>query len=73
MLSLLFTIMMFGVFGRLTVLALRMTWSITKVMLVLVFLPIILIVSVCGGLIRLAFPVLAIIGIISLFDRKQIN
>ena len=71
MLNLLFTILMLGVFGRLTVLSIRMAWGITKVIFVLLFLPIVLVIAVCGGLIRLAFPVLAIIGIISLFDRRE--
>ena len=74
MLTVLFIVGMIGIFGRLLGFAFQMTWGIVKVLLTLVFLPILLIVMVIGGLIYIALPILAVIGIISLvasFDRES--
>ncbi len=66
MLTLIFTCLMVWIFGKLIWLAFKMTWGITKVLFNLVFLPIILIALVIGGLVSVALPVLVIIGIIML-------
>ena len=57
MLTLLFIICMFGVFGKLFFFGLKAAWGISKFILTLVFLPLILIVMVAGGLISLALPI----------------
>lgn len=64
--TLLFIILMFAVFGKLIGLAFKMTWGIAKILFTLVFLPVILIGLVVGGLISLALPLLVIVGIITL-------
>ncbi len=69
MLNLLFTILMIMVFGKLIGFAIRATWGITKVLVTLVFFPLILIGMVLGGLIYLAFPVLLIVGLVCLFKE----
>lgn len=66
MLSLLFTILMIIVFGKLIGVAVRATWGIAKVVVSLVFLPLILIGLVIGGLIYIAFPILIVLGIVAL-------
>lgn len=66
MLTLLFTILMFVVFGKLIIFAFKATWGITKILFTLCFLPIILIVLVVCGLIYLALPLLVIVGIVAL-------
>lgn len=66
MLTLIFTCLMVWIFGKLIWIAFKMTWGITKVLFNLVFLPIILIALVIGGLVSVALPVLIIIGIIML-------
>ncbi|NSE03649.1 hypothetical protein G4422_09440 [Blautia wexlerae] len=66
MLTLIFTCLMVWIFGKLIWIAFKMTWGITKVLFNLVFLPIILIALVIGGLVSVALPVLVIIGIIML-------
>ena len=71
MLIFLFAIMMIGVFGRLAGFAFRMSWGFLRVLLTLVFLPGIIIAGFAGGLLYLAFPVLAIIGLISLFTPRR--
>ena len=66
MLTLLFIICMIAVFGKLTGLALRGAWGLTKILFSLVFLPIVLIGMVCSGLIVIALPALVIFGIMAL-------
>ena len=66
MLTLIFACLMVWIFGKLIWIAFKMTWGITKVLFNLVFLPIILIALVIGGLVSVALPVLIIIGIIML-------
>ena len=67
MLELIFTILMFVVFGKILIFALRATWGITKILFSVVLLPIILIILVLSGLITLALPILIVVGIVSLF------
>ncbi|MCI7262481.1 MAG: hypothetical protein SPF91_04380 [Clostridium sp.] len=71
MLSILFTICMIWVFGKLFFFGLKAAWSISKFIVTLVFLPLALIMMVLGGLIYLAFPILIIIGIVSLFTSRS--
>lgn len=63
MLTILFLFLFFGVFGKLLWLAIRAAWGISKILLGLVFLPIVLIGLLISGLLSLAFPILAIVGI----------
>ena len=66
MLTLLFMILMFLIFGKILLFSIRATWGISKIVFSVVFLPIFLVGLVIKGLISLAFPILVIIGIISL-------
>ena len=66
MLTLLFVICMFGIFGKLIGLAFKMTWGIAKVLFTLVFLPVILVGLAMGGLLVVEFPLLIVVGIVSL-------
>ncbi len=66
MLSLFTVILMFYVTGKLAMFSIRAGWSILKIMISVVFLPIIILGTLIGGLIHLAIPVLVIIGIITL-------
>ena len=66
MLTLLFVICMFGIFGKLIGLAFKMTWGLAKVLFTLVFLPVILVGLAMGGLLVVAFPLLIVVGIVSL-------
>ena len=69
MMTLLFMILFFGIFGKLIGFAFRASWSIMKVMLYIVFLPAILMIMFFGGLIYIALPILVIVGLVSLFSR----
>ena len=70
MLGILFFIVMILIFGNMMMFAIKMAWGITKVLGTLVFLPVFLIVLVFVGLLKLAFPILVIVGVISLFSMK---
>ena len=58
---------MIMVFVKLIGFAIRAAWGISKVIVTLVFLPLILIGLVLGGLIYLAFPILILVGLVALF------
>lgn len=66
MLELLFTILMFVVFGKILIFAFRATWGISKILFSVVLLPLFLIILVVSGLITLALPILVVVGIVSL-------
>ncbi len=69
MLSLLFTIFFFIIFGKMIGFAFRATWGIFKVLIYLVFLPVILVAMVFGGLVYIALPILLVVGLASLFVK----
>ena len=71
MLTLIFIICMFAVFGKVALLAIRGAWGLTKVLFSLIFLPFILIGLVLKGLIFIALPVLTIFGIVALLTDVQ--
>ena len=70
MFTLLFIFCMFCVFGKLFCFGLKAAWGISKFVLNIVFLPLILIVMVAGGLLSVAFPLLLIIGVIGLIASR---
>ena len=70
MFTLLFVFCMFGVFGKLFCFGLKAAWGISRFVLNIVFLPLILIVMVAGGLLSVAFPLLFIIGVIGLVASR---
>jgi len=72
MITLIFSIMMISIFGNLIGVAFRMTWGLLKIALGLVFLPAVIIVAFAAGLLYIAFPVLAIVGLISLIAPKRL-
>ncbi len=71
MLTLLFIICMFGIFGKLLWFGIKAAWGISKFVLTIVLLPVILIALLLGGLLYLAIPILIVIGVISLFCRAK--
>ena len=66
MMTLLFMILMVWIFGKLIGVAFKAAGGISKVLFTLVFLPIALLGLVFVGLIKLAFPILAIVGLVTL-------
>ena len=67
----LFIILMFVVFGKLLMFAIRATWGIAKIFFTLIFLPLVLIGLVFKGLLFIALPVLMVVGVISLFGMRE--
>ena len=70
MLTLIFIICMFGVFGKLFCCGVKAAWGSSKFVLTIVFLPLILLVMVAGGLISIALPVLLVFGVVGLIASK---
>ena len=60
MLELLFFIFLFGIFGKLFFFGMRAAWSISKLLITIVFLPVILIGMLLAGLLSAAFPLLVV-------------
>ena len=71
MLTLLFTLLMIVVFGKIIMLAFKATWGITKIICSIIFLPVILICMAVGGILSIALPILIIVGIGTLFVSKE--
>ena len=71
MLTLLFLICLFGIFGKLFCFGLKAAWGISKFVLTIVFLPVVLIVMVIAGLVKIALPLLLIIGLVGLITEKR--
>ena len=66
MLTLIFVILMIGIFGKMVGFAFRATWGLTKVLFNLILLPVFLIGLVIAGLMYIALTILIIVGIVML-------
>ena len=73
MLTLIFSIAMIAIFGKLIWLAVKLAWGAASVILSLVLLPGMIIAAFALGLVKLAIPVLAVVGIVALLSPKRIN
>ncbi|MGF0019086.1 hypothetical protein [Sporofaciens sp. SGI.106] len=71
MLTLIFTILMLLIFGKIIGFAVKAAWGISKIICTVVLLPLFLIGLVFAGLIGIAFPILLIVGIVSLLIPKS--
>lgn len=71
MLEIIFAVCMLGVFGKLFSFGIKAAWGISKIVLTVVFLPIILVGMVIAGLIYIAFPILLIVGIFGLLKSRK--
>ena len=71
MLTILFLIFLFGIFGKLFFFGIRAAWGISKFVLMVVFFPVILIGMLIAGLVKLAFPLLLIFGVIAMFGADR--
>jgi hypothetical protein len=70
MLEVLFAIGLIWLLWKLIVLAVKAAWGITKVLVFIIFLPLILIGLVIGGLVYIAIPILIVAGIVGLLFGK---
>ena len=71
MLTLLFIILMFLIFGKLIGFAVKAAWGISKVVCTIVLLPLFLIGLVFAGLVGIALPILLVVGIVSRIIPKH--
>lgn len=71
MLTILFLIFLFGIFGKLFFFGIRAAWGISKFVLMVVFFPVILIGMLIVGLVKLAFPLFLIFGVIAMFGADR--
>ncbi|MDO5146051.1 MAG: hypothetical protein Q4D60_03525 [Eubacteriales bacterium] len=71
MLTLIFIILMFTIFGKLLCLAMRATWGIARILVSFVLFPIVLLGLVVGGLVYLALPILIIAGIVVFLSNPK--
>lgn len=71
MLTILFLIFLFGIFGKLFFFGIRAAWGISKFILMLVFFPVILIGMLVIGLVKLAFLLLIIFGVVAMFGMDR--
>ena len=65
MLTALFIILMFAVFGKMIIFAFKASWGILKVLLTIIILPLFLIGLFLSGLVYIALILLLIVGIVS--------
>lgn len=72
MLELVFIILMFLIFGKLIIFAVKAAWGISKIVCTIVLLPLFLEGMVFAGLIGIALPILLVVGIVSLILPKHI-
>ena len=66
MLTFLFFVLLFGIFGKLIWLAVKAAWGISKIVYWIVFLPAVVLVLFFGGMVYVALGLLVVIGIVSL-------
>ena len=70
MLTLIFLVMMILVFGKILGFAIRAAWDVSKIVCTVVFLPLLLVGLVLIGLVKIALPILLIVGGVSLLLPK---
>lgn len=68
MFTLIFIIFLFLIFGKVLLFALKAAWGIGKIVLSVVFLPLILLGLVMAGLFYIAVPILVIVGVITVAE-----
>lgn len=64
--TIIFVLLMIAIFGRILAWGIKAAWGLTKIVLVVVFFPLILIVFALSRLIFVALPILLIVGIVVL-------
>lgn len=73
MLTLICTVLLISVFGKVVSLAIRVVWGIVRILFSFAFFPVALIIFLAVGLAYMAVPVLALVGAVALvgwFARK---
>ena len=71
MLNFIFSIMMAVIFGRLLAFSVRFAWGIGRLLVTLLFMPLLLIGLAVRGLMYIAIPVLILVGISGLLGTSR--
>ena len=71
MFTVLFTILTFIVFGKLLIFAIKASWGLARILVTVIFLPLVLIGLLVAGLVYLAVPLLVVAGVISLLKSHN--
>ena len=64
--TILFSLLMFMIFGKILMFAIRAAWGVSKVVASVILLPILLVGLVLAGLVKIELPLLLFIGLYSL-------
>jgi len=64
-------ILMIWIFGKLLVISLRASWGILIILFTVIFLPLILVGLLVAGILSVAFPLLLVLGAITVFASKR--
>lgn len=64
-------ILMIWIFGKLLVISLRASWGILRILFTVIFLPLILVGLLVAGILSVAFPILLVLGAITVFASKR--
>lgn len=70
MITLLFCMLMFVIFGKLAMIAIRAAWGITKVIIYLILAPLVLIIFLFSGFIYVAFILLMVGGVVGILSSR---
>lgn len=70
MLDFIFMILMIYIFGKLFFFGIKRAWGLSKFVLTVILFPIILIIMALSGLFYLAFILLIVLGIVSIFKGE---
>ena len=65
----LFVILMFMFFGKMIIFGIKAAWGLGKFVIGLILLPVLIIGVIAAGLVYLALPLLAIIGVVLMVSK----
>ena len=71
MLTFLFFILLLSIFGHLLIVGIKAAWGLGKIIVNIVGIPLLLILLVFSGLLKIAFPLLLVIGVVALISEKK--
>lgn len=64
-------ILMIWIFGKLLVLSIKASWGIMKILFTVIFLPLVIVGLLVAGILSIAFPLLLVLGVITVFASKK--
>lgn len=71
MFTIFMVILMVWIFGKLLVLSIKASWGIMKILFTVIFLPLIIVGLLVAGILSIAFPLLLVLGVITVFASKK--